>query len=349
MTILAAVSASFALPAGAAAAPAHCAPAVVGHDSFCRVNGIRLQYVDWGGRGPAIILLTGLGDSARIFDDFAPLLTHGHRVVAMTRRGYGLSAMAPDGDYSNATLVGDVIGLMDALAISKASFVGHSIAGGELAGLGMHHPDRVDRLVYLDSAYDRAEASALMKDMPKLPPPSKADMANLDALARWREAALGVKTPAIRADLGDIMKAGPAGLMPRVPADVAAKVLAGDIAAKADWGAIAAPSLAFFTSKDVLDQVPATATAAQRAAFLAFSLRELRPWMLRAQADFLDHAKCGVAVEVPRSTHYLFLTGPVWLARQILSFLASDQPCEWSSIGLASGQNAGSDTAAFKK
>ena len=76
-----------------------------------------------------MILLTGLGDSARIYDDFAPLLAKGHRVIAVTRRGYGASEAPPDNNYSNAALVGDILGLLDALSIPRASFVGHSIAG----------------------------------------------------------------------------------------------------------------------------------------------------------------------------------------------------------------------------
>ena len=69
----------------------------IGQDSFCTVAGLRLHFVDWGGSGSAVILLTGLGDSARIFDDFAPLLNRGHRVIAITRRGYGGSASPGDG------------------------------------------------------------------------------------------------------------------------------------------------------------------------------------------------------------------------------------------------------------
>lgn len=313
-------------------ASARCTPAAIGEDGFCVVDGLKLHYIDWGGRGPAIVLLTGLGSSARIFDDFAPLLTHGHHVIALTRRGYGASATPADSDYSNAALVGDILGVINALSIRRASFVGHSIAGGELATLGTDHPDRVDRLVYLDSAYDRTRAPALMAAVPPLPKPDAAVRKNLESFARWREEALGTQLPAVRHDLAQIMTRSADELAPRTPPSIGMKVLAGDIAAKPRWEAIAAPSLAFYSSKDVADQVPPDATPAERAAFVAYSIKVLRPWMLLAQADFISRARCGVAVEVPHSTHHLFLERPQWTAHAVLSFLASGEPCNWRDV-----------------
>lgn len=285
--------------------------------------------MDWGGSGPTVILLTGLGDSARIYDDFAPLLTRGHRVIAVTRRGYGASQAPRDGVYSNAALVGDILGLMDALGIRRASFVGHSIAGGELAALGAKHADRVERLIYIDAAYDHTLVPRLMAHLPPLPVPGASIRHDLGRLVTWREGELGTRLPAVRANLDQIMVSTTNGWVTRTPRATDAAVLAGDIASKPNWSTITAPSLAFYTSKDVADQVPADATAGQRAAFVAYSIRRLRPWMLRAQADFIQQSPCGVAVEVPDSTHYLFLQRPDWTAETILAFLASTDPCRW--------------------
>ena len=306
-----------------------CSAVGIGRDGFCDVHGLRLHYVDWGGSGPALILLTGLGDSARIFDDFAPLLTRNHHVIAITRRGYGASAAPPDGNYTNAALVRDILGLMDALSIPRASLVGHSIAGGELAALGADHADRIERLIYIDAAYDRSLAPDLMAHLPPLPPPGKAVQRDLDSLTRWREAELEVHLSAVRDNLAQIMVSGTDGLVPRTAQTVNLAVLAGDIASKPRWDAVAAPSLAFFTSKDVPDQVPLDASAAQRAAFVNYSVKALRPWMLRAEADFIEHSRCGVALEVPHSTHYLFLERPDWTASAVLAFLANEDPCHY--------------------
>jgi hypothetical protein len=51
--------------------------------------------------------------------------------------------------------------------------------------------------------------------------------------------------------------------------------------------------------------------------------------MLRAQADFLKRTGCGSTVEVPRSTHYLFLERPKWTAKSVLALLASADPCHY--------------------
>lgn len=307
---------------------ASCRPAGIGVDSFCAVDQVRLNYVDYGGEGPTVILIAGLGSSARIFDDFAPLLRKHHRVLAFTRRGYGASADAPNGDYSNAALVGDILGLMDRLNIGRASFVGHSIAGGELATLGTAHPDRVDRLVYIDAAYDRSSVPAMMAAMPPMQPPSAQARANLTSLTRWREQALGVRSPAIATDLAAVMRKTSTGMIPRTGEKTGQAVLAGDIAAVQKWEKIAAPSLAFYSSKDVAEQLPPDTRAEERKRFIEYSVRILRPWMLRQQAEFLSHRKCGNAVEVPHSTHHLFLERPEWLAKQILAFLASSSPCD---------------------
>lgn len=322
--------------AASTAAPARCVPDGVGRDSFCEVEGLRLHYVDWGGNGPAVVLLTGLGDSARIFDDFAPLLTSGHRVIAVTRRGYGLSEAPKTPEYSNASLVADVLGLLDGLGISRASFVGHSIAGGELAAIGELHAARVDRLVYIDAAYDRSNVPELMAGMPALPVPDAEMRADFDRLVEWRQTALGADSPSVARNLSQVLVRGDAGWIPRTPAAVDAAVLAGDIAAKARWGSIPAPSLALFTSKDVADQVPPDASDAQRLAAVGYSIRRIRPWMLRAQADFIEQSPCRAALEVPRSTHYLFLERPEWTARVVRSFLSGQDPCRWSAAEVLS-------------
>ena len=312
-----------------AARPVNCNPAAVGADSFCWVRGVHLHYVDWGGKGSTIILLSGLGDLARIFDDLAPRLAHGHRVIAMSRRGYGLSDHSQS-DYSNEALVGDVLGLMDALAIRKASFVGHSIAGGELSTLGARHADRAERLVYLDSAYDRTRALELTNDVPKTAGPTAADRASIGAMVRWREAVLGASSRAVRENVIDTMREGPRGLAPVTPLSVMLAVIAGDVAAKPDYSTIAAPSLALYSSKDLAEQVPPGTPADVRRNVADYETHTIRPWMLREQAVFLEHKKCGVAAELPHSTHYFFLTSPDWTARTILNYLAAADPCHWS-------------------
>jgi pimeloyl-ACP methyl ester carboxylesterase len=127
-----------------------------GHRSsrFAHVNGIRLHYLDWGGPGPALVFLAGMGSSAYIFSNFAPRFADQFRVLALTRRGHGDSDYPVNG-YDADTLTEDIRQFLDLLQIKRASLAGHSLAGVELTHFAATHPGRVSRLVYLDALDDR--------------------------------------------------------------------------------------------------------------------------------------------------------------------------------------------------
>jgi len=150
---------------------------------FVTANGIRLHYLDWGGTGPVLIFVHGYQDNAHVFDDLAPAFTDRFRVIAYDRRGHGESeAKAP---YDVATLTEDLRVLMDSLGIAKASLAGWSMGGDEITKMAGAHPDRVDRLVYLEGAYDWAD-SLMVAGFSNLPfdmnPPAGAQT----SLNAWR-------------------------------------------------------------------------------------------------------------------------------------------------------------------
>lgn len=132
---------------------------------FVRVNGIRLHYLDWGGEGSALIFLTGMGSSAYIYGGFAPLFMDKFHVLALTRRGHGDSDY-PETGYDPDTLVEDIRQFMDALNLEKAVLVGHSLAGVELTHFAATHPERVEKLVYLEALDDRRKERAVMEQHP---------------------------------------------------------------------------------------------------------------------------------------------------------------------------------------
>ena len=77
--------------------------------------------------GPPVVLLHGWPDSHRLWRDQLPALhAAGFRTIAPDQRGMGES-YAPEAvdDYSLPYLVGDVVGVMDALGIERAHVVGH--------------------------------------------------------------------------------------------------------------------------------------------------------------------------------------------------------------------------------
>src|SRR5438132_9606613 len=116
-------------------------------------EGIQLEVLDWGGSGRAVVLLAGSGNTAHVFDDFAPKLTDCCHVYGITRRGYGNSSNPPSG-YDDQRLADDVLVVLNALKIRSPVLVGHSMAGGELTTLGNQHSDRLAGLVYLDALGD---------------------------------------------------------------------------------------------------------------------------------------------------------------------------------------------------
>ena len=90
---------------------------------------VRLEVLDWGGSGRPLVLLPGAGNTAHVFDDFAPQLTTGCRVYGITRRGFGASDR-PSSGYSDQRLSDDVLQVLRSLKIARPVLLGHSMAGG---------------------------------------------------------------------------------------------------------------------------------------------------------------------------------------------------------------------------
>jgi pimeloyl-ACP methyl ester carboxylesterase len=165
---------------------------------------VRLEVLDWGGSGRALVLLTGLGDNAHVFDDFAPKLSRDYHVFGITRRGFGASTIASSG-YDANRLGDDVLAVLDSLKLEKPVLVGHSIAGEELSSVGSRHPDRVAGLIYLDSAYayafdngkgiSMANLRALVSAVPPAPQPSGSDPASYTAMVDWWARTRGFRIP----------------------------------------------------------------------------------------------------------------------------------------------------------
>src|SRR5262245_41077828 len=122
-------------------------------DAYAEGDGVRLNYLDWGGDGPPLVMIHGIANSPHIFDDFAPLLSTRFRVIAYARRGHGHSD-APTGPYGSDVLVGDLRELLDNLGIGHVSLLGWSMGGDEITEFAGRYPERVEKLIYLEGGYD---------------------------------------------------------------------------------------------------------------------------------------------------------------------------------------------------
>jgi non-heme chloroperoxidase len=154
---------------------------------------VTLEVLDWGGTGRPLVLLAGLGNTAHVFDDFAPRLTSLGHVYGITRRGYGKSSV-PQSGYDADRLADDVLAVLDALKLERPVLIGHSIAGEELSSLAARYPSRAGGLVYLDAVGDRTVPLPPMPSV-SFARPSPADLSSIDALRAWEKTMMGMTFP----------------------------------------------------------------------------------------------------------------------------------------------------------
>ena len=97
------------------------------------------------GSGPAVVFCHGFPDLAYGWrHQLGPIADAGFHAVAPDQRGYGSSSAPPDvEDYRLSELTGDLVGLLDALQIERAFFVGHDWGGFVAWAMPVLHPERV--------------------------------------------------------------------------------------------------------------------------------------------------------------------------------------------------------------
>jgi pimeloyl-ACP methyl ester carboxylesterase len=218
------------------------------------VNGVRLNYLDWGGVGPALVMVHGLGGNPHIFDDIAPLLRDHMHVLALALRGHGDSDAPLDGPYDRKTLAADLGRLLDALHIERAYLLGWSTGGDVITGLAALVPDRVSKLVYLDAAYDWSDATFLAElgKMVAANSAERTDLASIEAYRAWfSDTWLGRQpwTPGLEAYLRDRVHIGVDGrVAPRMPAPVQRRTFAALSGPPASYARVRAPALALYAS-----------------------------------------------------------------------------------------------------
>jgi pimeloyl-ACP methyl ester carboxylesterase len=275
------------------------------------LDGLRLAYLDWGGVGPPLVLIHGIGGDPHVFDDLAPRLRARFHVLAYARRGHGDSDVPPKGPYDVPAYVSDLRGFLDRLHIGRAHLLAWSTGGGELTRFANLAPDRVGKVVYLDAAYDWSDPTFL-SELGKMVMANGAearDTTSIDAYRAWfEETWLGPQpwTGGLEAFLRDRVRLGADGrIAPRTPDAVCKLVFAGLASARLDYERVAAPALALyaatffpvdspnpgraFLARDFEDRV----AAPWRAASIARARRELPTVTIRTVPG-TTHASIGV-------------------------------------------------------
>lgn len=112
-----------------------------------KANGIDTHYQIDGTEGaPWLTFVTGIANDVTMWDGQIAALARDFHILRYDLRGHGQTE-ATAGDYNFPLLMNDLIGLWDALKIERSSVVGLGLGGAISIGMGVHHSDRLDRLM----------------------------------------------------------------------------------------------------------------------------------------------------------------------------------------------------------
>jgi pimeloyl-ACP methyl ester carboxylesterase len=145
MLFIAFLIAAFSLPAAAGVTPF---PASFRTQDI-QTDGATI-HVRVGGRGPAVVLLHGFGDTGDMWAPLAANLARDHTVVVPDLRGMGLSSH-PQSGYDKKTQAADIRAVLTKLGIDHAVVVGHDIGTMVAFAYAARYPDKTDRLVVMDA------------------------------------------------------------------------------------------------------------------------------------------------------------------------------------------------------
>jgi 4,5:9,10-diseco-3-hydroxy-5,9,17-trioxoandrosta-1(10),2-diene-4-oate hydrolase len=121
---------------------------------FVQSNGMRIHYHDLG-TGEPLILIHGGGPGAAGWSNYsrnAEVLAKQFRVIVIDLPGYGQSDKKAASESVFEFMSDAVLGLMDALKIDKANFVGNSLGGGTSLKFALRFPERTKRLILMGPA-----------------------------------------------------------------------------------------------------------------------------------------------------------------------------------------------------
>jgi non-heme chloroperoxidase len=288
-------------------------------------NGVRLEVLDWGGSGRAVVLLAGGGDTAHVFDDFAPKLTTHNHVYGITRRGFGASGYA-DAENVGERLGEDVLAVIDALKLYKPILVGHSIAGAELSWMANAHADRIAGVVYLEAGYSYAfddgkgaPALDMMKlKAPQAPPPGAADLVSFKALQRYQDHTDGFEFP--EGELRWERQTNPDGTVGDFRDPPGGSMLMKLLSGGQKYTTIPVPSLFIFANPHSLGAwVDSSADASVRSdAYTA-----LGAMTERQEKSVESGVPTARVITIPHGNHFVFLSNETECLHAVQAFLST--------------------------
>ena len=118
---------------------------------FVQAGDLRIRYELTGEKGPVLVFSNSLGTDLSMWDPQVAKLGQRFRILRYDTRGHGQSSVTP-GDHTIEQLGRDVLALLDALKLERVHFCGLSMGGLIGMWLGVHAPDRLNRLVLCNTA-----------------------------------------------------------------------------------------------------------------------------------------------------------------------------------------------------
>ena len=120
------------------------------HSKFVKVGPYRVHYFV-GGNGPPLLLIHGLGSRSEDWTPEMPDYAKTYRVYALDLLGCGRTDH-PDIAYTIQQQTDLIEGFTEALHLPKMNVIGWSMGGWIALDFAIEHPEKVDRLVVMDSA-----------------------------------------------------------------------------------------------------------------------------------------------------------------------------------------------------
>jgi pimeloyl-ACP methyl ester carboxylesterase len=286
--------------------------------------------LDWGGSGGPVILLAGGGNTAHVFDEFAPkLTTHGH-VYGITRHGFGASGFATS-ERAVDRLRDDVLAVMDALEVDRPVLVGHSIAGSEMSAVATSYPDRVAGLVYLEAAYPYAFDNGkgpTMEEFQRLRgprPPTQADpdLPSFSSLQKRDAEVYGFRIP--EAEFRHTWDSTSDGRPTKAREFPGSQVFMAIMTSTKRYTAIPVPTLVIFAIPHLQENWinKSTDPAVREAARAYFTAVDA---LTERQAKAFEGGVPTARVVRLQGAHYIFLSNERDVISEIAAFLASLRP-----------------------
>ena len=294
---------------------------MTGFDAWqIELHGHRVIY-RIAGSGPPVVLIHGMVNSSRHWQDVALRLADRYTVVAPDLIGHGDSA-APRGDYSLGAHAAGIRDLLAAIGIDRATIVGHSLGGGVAMQFFYQFPQRVERLALVSSGGLGHDVSPLLRSAAL---PGVSAMLSVAAHPRVLDG-LGA--------LGARLERRGSGKGPAVGAVVRALRPLGEAGAREAF---------VHTLRAVIDRHGQRVSAADRL-YLLGAMPTLVVWGERDQTIPLAHGRAthqavphSRFVTLPRAAHFPHLEDPEGLARALRDFVETTEPgriedADWGAL-----------------